>query len=193
MSKYGAKHLQWAPFAATTPEPDNALPNYGTPVNLGALQKVTDTPSYNEAKAYGDNVLKEYVNEFKECAVDVELTELSNSVASGLFGATLTTETTAELQFCDSDSMPYGGLGFVVCKQIDNVKKYQGIYYPKVKAAMQGEEYNAKGDSITLTGGKLKFTATAAKNGQWKTQSAELDTEAAATAWVDTKIVAAGA
>ena len=56
--KYGAKMLQWAPFAQSDPEPAGALPKYGTPVNLGALNKVTDSPTFNEAKGYGDNALK---------------------------------------------------------------------------------------------------------------------------------------
>ena len=27
MPQYGAKNLQWAPFAASNPEPEDALPN----------------------------------------------------------------------------------------------------------------------------------------------------------------------
>ena len=40
MPQYGAKNLQWAPFAASNPEPEDALPNYGTPMKLGDLGKV---------------------------------------------------------------------------------------------------------------------------------------------------------
>ena len=83
MAKYGAKYLRWAPFAETTPDADAAsFPKYGDPISLGALVKVTDSPSFNEAKAFGDNALEEHVNEFKECGVAVEVTELANSPAA---------------------------------------------------------------------------------------------------------------
>ena len=51
MAKYGAKYLRFAPFADTTPEPDAALPNYGAPIDVGGLVKVTDAPAFNEGKA----------------------------------------------------------------------------------------------------------------------------------------------
>lgn len=192
MAKYGAKYLRFAPFAATNPEPDGALPNYDAPISMGELVKVTDGPAYNEGKIYGDNALAEHVNEFKECGIDVEVTELSNATAAALFGATIDT-TSKDIQFAESDNAPYGGFGFYICKMIDNVKKYQGVYYPKVKAAMQGDEYSTKGDGVTLTGGKLKMTGALAKNGQWKIMSDDLTDEAAAKTWVDGKVKKAAA
>lgn len=192
MSKYGAKYLQWAPFASSNPEPESSIPNYGTPINLGKLVSVSDSPTYNEAKAYGDDALAEYINEFKEVGIDVEVSELSAANASAIFGATLGSGSSdTDLKFSGNDNAPYGGLGFYIRKMVDNVVKYQGVYYPKVKASMQGESYATKGDSITLTGSKIKMTGAAAKNGQWKVVSADLESESAAKTWVDGKIVAA--
>lgn len=191
MAKYGAKYLQWAPFAAAAPDAlDTAFPKYGTPMNLGALVRVTDTPTFNEGKSYGDNVLKEYVNEFKECGVAVELTELSNPVASAVLGAKINEEAENDLEFSAEDNAPYGGLAFYINKMVDGVKSYHGIYYPKLKAAMQGTEYATKGDSITLTGGALNFTASAPACGKWKVESDDFPTEAEAKNWVDEKIKA---
>lgn len=189
MAKYGAKYLQWAPFVEESADTaDDAYPKYGDPMNLGALVKVTDTPSFNEAKSYGDNTLKEYVNEFKECTVAVEVTELSNSVASAVLGATINAEAQNDLEYSSEDNAPYGGLAFYINKQVNGVKFYHGIYYPKLKAAMQGTEYATKGDSITLTGGSLNFTAAAPANGKWKIESDDFTTEEEAKAWVDAKI-----
>ena len=186
MSKYGAKYLQWAPFASSNPEPESSLPNYGTPINLGKLVSVSDSPTY------GDDALAEYINEFKEVGIDVEVSELPAANASAIFGATLGSGSSdTDLKFSGNDNAPYGGLGFYIRKMVDNVVKYQGVYYPKVKASMQGESYATKGDSITLTGSKIKMTGAAAKNGQWKVVSADLESESAAKTWVDGKIVAA--
>ena len=193
MAKYGAKYLQWAPFAAENPDAlETAFPKYGTPMNLGALVKVTDAPTFNEAKTYGDNALKEHVNEFKECGVAVEVTELSNTVASAVLGATINAEAEDDLEYATEDNAPYGGLAFYINKLVDGVKFYHGIYYPKLKAAMQGTEYATKGANITLTGGALNFTAAAPACGKWKVDSDDFKTEAEAKDWVDGKIKAAG-
>ena len=107
MSKYGAKYLQWAPFASSNPEPESSLPNYGTPINLGKLVSVSDSPTYNEAKAYGDDALAEYINEFKEVGIDVEVSELPAANASAIFGATLGSGSSdTDLKFSGNDNAP---------------------------------------------------------------------------------------
>lgn len=182
--KYGAKGILWAPFAAENPEPDNALPNYGTAVTLGSLNKLTDSPSFNEAKGYGDNAQQVYVNEFKENPIDIEVTSLPVATAAAVVGASVE-ETSRDSHFNTEDNAPYGGLAFHVNKMLDgNRKVYQGVFYPKVKASMQGEEYNTKGDNITLANDKLHFLGTAANNGDWKITSDEFQSEAEAKAWV---------
>lgn len=194
MAKYGAKYLRWAPFAETTPDSvEKNFPKYGDPISLGDLVRVTDTPTFNEAKLYGDNALKEYVNEFKECGVAVELTELSNSVASAVLGASIDAESENDLVFSAEDNAPYGGLAFYINKMVNGVKSYHGIFYPKLKAAMQGTEYATKGDSITLVGGSLNFTASAPMNEKWKVESDDFPTEDEAKAWVDKKVAKAAA
>ena len=83
---YGAKKIQWAPFAATNPETTTALPKYGTPVNLGALNKVTETIILNRVSGHGDNVLKVQIVEFKDGSLAVETLYISNENAASLTG-----------------------------------------------------------------------------------------------------------
>ena len=64
------------------------------------------------------------------------------------------------------------------------------MVYPKVKAVMQGEAYTTKGESITLANHKLKFTAAACSNGDWKILSDDFNTEQEAIAWVNEKVKA---
>ena len=189
--KYGAKMAQWAPFATSDPEPAGALPKDGTPMNLGALNKVTESPTYNEAKGYGDNALKVHVTEFKEALIDAEVNDLTNTVASAIFGATLEDETGQSLHFGAEDNPPYGGLAFYINKLLDgNVKTYQGIYYPKLKASIQGEEYSTKGESITLSNSKIRFLASTCNSGDWKIMSKDFTSEAEAASWVNEQIKA---
>ena len=186
MATYGAKYIKFAPLKK---EPEDAIPTYENAVQIAELQKLTDNPTYSEGKQYGDDRLVEYVSEFNEADVDVEVTDLDNQMPSTIFGATLSgSDNTEELAFGGSDIAPYGGLGAVICRMRNNVRTYQGILYTKVKASMQGEEFTTKGDNITLAGGKLKFKATEPKYGKWKIKSAMFPTLEAAKSWVDGKL-----
>lgn len=194
MASYGAKYLQWAPFAESSPDIDaSAFPKYGTPMNLGPLVQVTDTITYAEAKNYGDNELQETASEFQELGLDAEITELPIDAAAAIYGATKTEA--CDLEFGDSDDAPWGGLAFYTNKQakIGGVQKkfFQGVFYPKLKASRQGTTYTTKGQSITFSNGKIRFTGTACAKGKFQVLSANLETEAAAKAWVDALIKAA--
>lgn len=184
--EYGAKYMRWAPFAETNPEPAGKLPTYGTAMGVGALNKVTDNLSFNEAKGYGDNSLKVYVNKFKEASVAVEVTEIPRPVASAVSGAEIETGDNKNMWFGDNDKPPYGGLGFYVNMILDDGRDVcRGIFYPKVKAMLQGTEYNTNGENISLATGKLQFTASSCKVGKWRCYSPDFETEEEAAAWVD--------
>lgn len=184
--------IQWAPFAETNPETATELPKLGTPANLGALNKVTETPNYYRASAHGDNAKKVEIVEFKDGTLAVETLYVSNANAAALTGAELgASEDDKDLKFGSSDLAPYGSLAFYTNHMRDDGSKYyQGIYYPKVKANMEGEEYETKGDSIVLGNAKLNFTVFEPLYGKWKHKSPEFDTEAKAAAWVNDKIKA---
>jgi len=189
MAMYGCAYPKWGAFKDTNPDAsDSAFPKYGSVKTPGKLVKVTDAPSFNEAKVYGDNALAEYVNEFKECAVTVETTEIENEIASAMFGATIAT-TGSDLSFGAEDNAPYGGFAFYTKMMVGGQTYYQGVYYPKVKASMSGTEYATKGDSITLATGTINLVASVPANGKWKVLSNKLSTESAAKEWVDAKIV----
>ena len=148
--QYGAKMIQWAPFAATNPETTTAPPKLGTPANLGALNKVTETINFNRTSAFGDNVKKVEIVEFKDGSLAVETLYLSNANAAAVTGAELgTTDGDKDLKFGSNDTAPYGSLAFYTNHMRDDgTKYYQGIFYPKVKANMEGEEYETKATAL---------------------------------------------
>lgn len=184
--EYGARYIRWAPFAKENPEPAGKLPSYGTAVSLGALNKVTESPSFNEAKGYGDNEMKVYVNKFKEAAIAVEVTEIPRESMSAVSGAEIEAGTHKNMRFQTSDKPPYGGLGFYVNMLLDDTRDVcMGIFYPKVKAMLQGGEYNTNGDSITLSTGKLQFTGSSCGSKDWRVYSEYFEAEEEAQAWVD--------
>lgn len=191
--RYGAKGLMWAPFAESDPEPAGKLPNYGKAISLGSLVELVDAPAFAEAKGYGDDELKCFVSEFKECPLTIKVTSLPRASAGAVFGSKLEgpgeTESAGEMTYNSDDHAPYGGLAFYIKEQLDdNQTAYMGIFFPKVKATPGGNTYTTKGDSITLTAHGLSMLASAAKNGDWKKESDYFDTEAEAIAWRDKKL-----
>lgn len=183
---YGAMYIKWAEFAKENAETDGKLPKYQEAMEVGALNKATDAPAFNEAKGYGSNALKVYVNKFKENVINVEVTEILRPVMSAISGSAIEDGTHKNMRFRTSDKAPYGGLGFLVNKILDDGRDVcMGVFYPKVKAMLQGTEYNTNGENITLATGKLQFTGAAAMSGDWKIESDYFDTEEEAKAWVD--------
>lgn len=185
MARYGARYIKWGKFADDQTSAANGFPSYEAAIALAELQKVTDQPNFNEASQYGDDGLQEYVNEFKDADVDIEITDLPVDVEKPVLGVTRTAKSGDLVCLTGDDNPPYGGLGFVSCIIRKNVRQFQAILYPKMKATMQGEEYSTKGDSLTLSGGKLKFKAAAIDSGVWKAKSKYLATEQEAKALVD--------
>ena len=188
---YGAKMIQWAPFASSDPEPADSVPSYGTPINLGALNKVTETINWAEASGYGDNARKVYIKEFKDGNLAVETLYLSIANMAAVSGGTVEDGSEGNLHFSSEDAPPYGGLAFYTNGMTDaGAKYYQGIWYPKVKAGLEAKEYATRGDSIVLSNAKLSFAISACKSGDWKILSPEFTTEAEAASWVNSKIKA---
>lgn len=183
---YGAKGIKWAPITA---EPAGALPTYGEARVLGELNRVADSPVFNEAKGYGDNALRRHVVKFKEAGIDVTVLDMTNENASAVMGAKIPEGAAKNLHFTANDSPPNGGMAFYINELMEeNVDAFKGIFYPKVKAAMQGSEYATNGESITLTAKNLHFTASAANSSDWKIESDYFTTEAEAQQWVDSMV-----
>lgn len=193
--QYMANHIRWAQFAATNAEVAGALPKYGgTPVDIGALVKVDEALNFSEASGYGDNVRKNYIKEFRDGTAAVETVYISSEAASKVTGATLGTGSDADLKFGANDQAPYGGLALVTGNRRDDDSVYfQGVAYPKVKANMEGESYQTKGDTIQLTNPKLSFAISACNDAKksYRIKSKEFDTESDAIAWVDNFLKAA--
>lgn len=188
MAIYGAKGLRAAKIASDAVA--DAYPTYEKAVSMGALVAVTDTITYAEARNYGDNELQEYVSEFQELGVDVEVTEIPMEVAALIYGATLAED--GSIAYKTGDAAPDVGVGFYTTKMVkkDGVtsKYFQGVVYPSLKGSRQGATYNTKGQSITFANGKAHFVGKASANGVFQAFSDNFTTEAEAIAWLEEKL-----
>lgn len=194
MAVYGAKYLRWAKKTAAGVAGES-FPTYDAALDMGPLVSVADTITYASARNYGDNTLQESVDEFQEIGVTAGMTEMPIATAGEVYGAAVSAN--GGIGYGAEDEAPEGGLGFYTTKLIKNTsgvqkKSYQGVFYPNLKGSRQGATYNTKGQSITFANGQANFTGTAEENGFFQVFSGNLETEAAAKAWVD-KMLKGGA
>lgn len=186
--QYGARGARFAPFAdGYTPEAGKA-PTYAAAVAFAPLVKVTESPSFNTVKAYGDDRVTGQMSEFKECPIAIEVNDLPNATAAAVMGAKLGED--QSLVWSSNDTIPYGGFVFHthVLLPDKNKKVWRAYFYPQVQAVIQGRDYSTKGESLVLANERLTLNAIAAMDENWRYDSPDFDTEAQAIAWENTKL-----
>lgn len=183
MAKYGARNSKWAPWAAESPDTDaTKLPKYQAAKSFGKLNKVSDSPNFNEGSLAGDDAIALYEKKFKDGTVDASSVYLPVEDAATILGASFDEKN--GMSRGDDDSAPYIGYGFM-CHHVSPDKSYfQVIFYPKLKANPSAEAYETRGDNITFNAETIGF--------HWESPLCrkhkiikDCDTEAEAIAYLD--------
>lgn len=183
MAKYGARYSHWAPWAKDFEDTDvTALPKYGTVVNVGQLNKATESLNFNEGSLPGDDQIVLYEKLYKDGTVDVESVYLAVTDAATMLGASCDAEN--GLAHGDDDKPPYGGYGCIT-HHVSKTKSYfQAIFYPKVKAAASNETYETGGNGVNFSTDKLSFHVESPACRKYKIIK-DFDTEEEARAYID--------
>jgi hypothetical protein len=185
MSQYGAYNGRWAKIKTET---DKAVPTYEPAISLGAVSKVTDSLTFTNLRAEGDDRVQDSLHDFVSGTVDIAYDAgCSNEALAAVHGATLDDD--GGVDFSVADQSPYGGYGFLRRILHGSVKSFQGVLYVKTKAVLQGRDHNGKKVSGTvLTGDKIHMDLEAPKFGLYMSFSPEFATETEALAWLDQKL-----
>lgn len=182
MAQFGAKKPYFAPIKD---EPENELPTYeGTPFRIGRLVKADLTVTMASGKLNADDALAESVDEFVSGSVAMETDDMTDEVASKVYGAKVEDK---EIHYKAGDTPPMGGMAFIRVLMRGGKKIYKGVFFPKVKAVLGNESNPTKGDSITFGTSATTFTVFACNSDDWRIMQ-EFDTEAEAEAWVKEKL-----
>ena len=156
----------------------------GDPVRIGRLVKADLTVNLASGKLFADDGLAETVDEFSNGSIAMETDDMTDDVASVVYGAEVADK---EVRYNVGDDPPAGGLTYL--KKLMRRKKvlYKGYYYPLVKAALGGDTAQTKSDSITFGTAATTFTVFACESGDWRITE-EFPTEAEAVAWIQEKL-----
>lgn len=161
-------------------------PTYGDAFICGKAVSLSVTPNYNETKLYADNILDEYVREFKDGTVSMGVDRLPTKAKSVMFGHAVD-ESGNEVTYKTGDSGNYVGIGFYVDELIDGTKKYTASVIYKARFAEGATDYTTKGDSIEFKTPTLEGAIAALDDGQWKKDKV-FSTEAEAIAWIEEEL-----
>lgn len=181
MAKIGFKYLAWGEMAT---EPAASIPTYSAGKVIGKAVSSGLAITNAEGKLYADNTIAENISEFSSAMLTMEVDNISLENQADLYGATYADN---EIQFGATDNAPYGGVGGVQVLSVGNVRKYRAWFFPKVRAIVADESDNTKTNSISFGTQPLKLDIQPPTYGPWRYVK-EFTTEAAAQAYVDTKL-----
>lgn len=174
MASFGAKFPYFCPVAE---EPEGELPIYsGEPVRIGRLVKADLSITLASGKLFADDVMAESVDEFAGGSIAMETDDMTDDVASTVYGVDVLDGTA---HYNVADDPPKGGLGYL--KKLMRNKKvlYKAYFYPLVKAALGNDTAQTKADSITFGTSATTFSVFACETGAWRdTHEAATETEA---------------
>lgn len=181
MAKIGLAYPAWAPMVS---EPTGSIPTYSAGFTLGKAIRADLAIAYAEGQLYADNQLAEDAVEFASGTIELETDNMSIANTGTIYGATVVGD---ELTSDSGDTAPYGGFGYYQVLMVSGVKKYRAYFYPKVKARMGNDTAATKAGSFVLGVTPITLTVMEPLYGPWRYVK-EFTTEAAALAYVDTKL-----
>lgn len=182
MAQIGLKYMAWAEMLD---EPIDAVPTYHPGIVLGRMVSTNLSITNAEGEMYADDQLAEYISEFSSAQWEAQVDNIELYNQAKVYGAKYTED--GELQNFAGDVAPYGGIGGYQQVMVRNVKKYRAWFFPKGKASIPDESAATRGNSISFGTQPIKMRIASPDYGPWK-YTKEFTTEAAAKAYVDTKL-----
>ena len=188
MARIGMQYLCFAPITA---EGTNSI-TYGTGAKCDHARRGAITFNWDEASLYGDDKLAEYLKSATSADMEIETTEMGNSIATmiGLEKVKSGTGSSTIYTMKTESSVPVG-VGFIQVNIVNGTKFYRTFWFHKVTFSPSNEESNTKEDTInwgcpTITGKVWAVTLDTSGEAQLRDYQ-DHSTYSAAEAWLKTK------
>lgn len=170
----------------------NGVISYGTPVALGDAMNVNINLNFAEGRLYAESVLAEYVREPTGGTISVGTKYIKKDAEVLMFGCTAETDND-EVTYTGKDNANYVGYGAYAPDKIDGVTKFTAFFIHKTMFGPPGYSLQTKGQNIQFatptTSGEFLPDDSSDKK---MLSRATLETEAAAIAWINTKLGVTG-
>lgn len=174
-------------FALITEMNKGGFPTYGTPEAFSEFVSLTEALEFAESAFYSNNRLSESARIFKKGTLTYGNKGLSPATIAKIYGSALSEE--GELTYGANDVAPRMGFGYYREMEDNGARYFEGVYYPCVKANVEGESDNTRGENITYAGDSTTMEVYALDDaaGTWK-QTEIFATAEEAESWVLTKL-----
>lgn len=181
MASMGLKYMAWAQQAT---EPTNAVPTYSAGKVIGKMVSANLAIEINEGELYADDMLAEYISEFKSAMFTAEVDNIPLADQATLYGATYASD---EFSVSKDDTPPFGAIGGYQVLMVGGVRKYRAWFFPKVRATLPDWDGTTQGNSITFGTQPIQMKVMAPAYGPWY-YIKDFTTAAAAQAYIDGKL-----
>ena len=151
-----------------------------TGVVLGKLVSANLAVTLATGEIYADDAVAESLSEFAEGTLAMETDDMTDTVASTVYGATVTG---GEVVYNKDDTPPEGMLAYYKVLLRRGVRLFKAFFYPRVKASLGNDDATTRGKSITFHTAKTSFAVMTDDDGIWR-KTKEFETEAEAATYI---------
>jgi|GEM_PF-733017 len=163
MAKIGANCPVFAPVETDTSEGIS----YGAGVILGKFINCDINHNFAEGSLFGDNVLCEYVKEYRDTDITLGVTYLPTEADIVVFGKTVNgNETTSNIE----DEPAEGGFGYITKELRDSVAFWIVFWQYRTKFSTPNRSGATKADNITFNTPSITGKGKANANGDYESK-----------------------
>lgn len=160
MAKIGLNNFRYSILT----EAEDGTPSYDGAKKPAKAISCNVEISSNEAALYADDALAESDSSFQSGTVTIGIDDEDLETMATLLGHTITE---GEMTRSADDTAPYVGLGRIIVKMINNVRKYKVEFLYKVKFTEPSQEDNTKGESLEFSTSEIEGTVASLADGKW--------------------------
>lgn len=179
MAKIGLNNFRYGILT----EAADGTPSYGSAKKPARAISCNVEISNNDASLYADDALAESDTSFQSGTVTMGIDDEDLQTMADLLGHELDSQS-GEMVRNANDVAPYVGLGRVIVKMVNNVRKYKVEFLNKVKFSEPSQEDNTKGETLEFGTYEIEGTVAALLNGDWS-KTKMFDTQAEAITYLE--------
>jgi phi13 family phage major tail protein len=129
-------------------EAADGTPSYSNGQKMGKAVSANASITNNSAMLYGDDALAESDTSFANGTITLGLTDDDDTIFAPLLGHTIED---GEVVKTAVDTAPYVGVGRILTKLVNGVRKYKVNFLYKVKFSEPSNEENTKGETVEFS------------------------------------------
>lgn len=162
-------------------EAADGTPSYANGQKMGKAVSANVSITNNSAMLYGDDALAESDTSFASGTITLGVTDDDDTIFAPLLGHTLSES--EEVTKTSVDTAPYVGVGRILTKMVNGVRKYKVNFLYKVKFSEPSNEEATKGENVEFSTPSIEgiVSALSDNKGTWGTSKTFSDIDEAIT------------